>query len=163
MAKDAGCDEFLIGYEISSASLEKQGGKMAMVKKYQEYTKIIKDAGIKIKGHFIFGFDSDHFLDFFRMWKFCWDVNPYYTVLSFLTPLPGSQLYEDILKEDRIMNLNWKYYHCQSMVIRHPYLDNFWMSFLYPILRTALLVTTSVMGRFLLCVIVAMFVWEIIW
>ena len=62
LARESGCVGFLFGYEVSGESLEKnQGGKFAMAQKYFEYTKIIKKEGIKIKGHFIFGFDSDNF------------------------------------------------------------------------------------------------------
>ena len=41
-----------------------------MAQKYIEYTKIIKKAGIKINGRFIFGFDSDNLKTLFQLWKF---------------------------------------------------------------------------------------------
>ena len=88
LAKESGCHEFLFGYEIFGGSLEKkQGGKFAMAESFIRYSKIIRQAGINIKAHFIFGFDSDRYRNLGRFWKFCFDIAPKWTVLSMLSPL----------------------------------------------------------------------------
>ena len=116
LARESGCTGLLVGYEISGGSLEKnQGGKFAMAQKYIEYTKIIKKAGIKIKGRFIFGFDSDNLKTLFQLWKFCFSIMPLFTGVSILTPLPGSGVYRDMLAQDRIINLNWRSYACHQV------------------------------------------------
>jgi radical SAM superfamily enzyme YgiQ (UPF0313 family) len=155
LAKDSGCDGFLFGYEIFGGSLEKQqGGKFAMAQKYIEYTNIIKKAGIKIKAHFIFGFDSDNFSNLGRLWQFCFNIMPLWTIVSVLTPLPGSRVYYDMLTENRITNLNWRNYAMHNLVIRHPRMDQEIVSKVFPFIRTFFLLTTS-SGGLVLSAIVA--------
>jgi len=147
LATESGCTGLLLGYEVSGGSFEKiQGGKFAMAQKYKEYTEIIKKAGIDVKGHFIFGFDSDDFMSLFRLWKFCFSIMPQFTVLSLLTPLPGSGLYQEMLAHNRIINLNWRSYAINRMVFRHPHLNPLITSFLFPIIQPFFLMTTSTIG-----------------
>jgi len=151
LARESGCVGLLFGYEVSGGSLEKkQGGKFALAQKYIEYTKIVKKAGIKIKGHFIFGFDSDSFKTLLRLWRFCFSIMPQFSVLSLLTPLPGCGLYRDMLTQNRIINLNWRSYGLIRMVIWHPRMNHRVVSFLFPLIRTFFLMTTSSGGLILL-------------
>lgn len=148
LAKESGCEGFLIGYEIDGNSFEdEKGGKFSMAKRYKEYSDVIKKAGITIKAHFIFGFGTDTFQSALSLWKFCFSINPKFAILSLLTPLPGSQLYYDTLKDNRIVNLNWKQYHCQALVMDHPKMNNFILGKTFPILRIFFLFTTSSLGR----------------
>jgi len=155
LAKASGCDELLIGYEVFGVSLEKnQGGKFAMAQKYLEYTKIIKKAGIGIKGGFIYGFDSDNLKTLFQLWKFCFSVMPRYTSLSVLTPLPGSGVYRDMLTQNRIINLNWRSYTATTkLVVRHPHLNPAVLSFFFPFIQFFFLITTSSFGLLFLLVL----------
>jgi hypothetical protein len=154
LAKASGCDGFLFGYEIFGGSLEKQqGGKFAMAQNYIRYTDIIKKAGIKIKAHFIFGFDSDNFWNLPRLWKFCFNIWPKWTILSMLTPLPGSQLYHEMLEANRITNLNWRNYAMHDLVVSHPRMNNQVATVLFPYIRTFFLMTTSMGGIVLLSVV----------
>ena len=147
LARESGCAGLLFGYEVSGESFEKkQGGKFGMAQKYREYTQIIKKAGISIKGHFIFGFDSDNLKSLFQLWKFCFSIMPQFTALSLLTPLPGSGVYQDMLREDRIINLNWRSYGLIRMVVRHPQMNHTAVSFFFPLIRAFFLLTTSSIG-----------------
>jgi radical SAM superfamily enzyme YgiQ (UPF0313 family) len=162
LAKKSGCDFFLFGYEIFGGSLEKQqGGKFAMAENYIRYTNIIKKMGIKIKAHFIFGFDSDRLGNLSKLWKFCFSIWPSWTILSMLTPLPGSRLYHDMLQEKRIINLNWRNYAMHNLVIKHPFMNPRIASFIFPFIRTSFLMTTSSGGLVLLGVIIAVLFNEI--
>ncbi len=155
LAKESGCNGFLFGYEIFGGSLEKQqGGKFAMAQKYIEYTNIIKKAGIRIKAHFIFGFDSDSFWNLGKLWKFCFSIMPLWTIVSVLTPLPGSRVYYDMLVENRITNLNWRNYAMHNLVIRHPRMNEDLVSKIFPFVRTAFLLSTSTGGLCLLALLV---------
>ena len=154
LAKESGCAGLGFGYEISGGSLEKkQGGKLAMAQKYIEYTRIVKKAGIEIKGQFIYGFDSDSFKTLFQLWKFCFSIMPKFTSLSILTPLPGSGLYREMLLGDRIISLNWRSYNCYSLVVRHPHLNPSVVTFFYPLIQVIFLLTTSSIGLWALAMI----------
>jgi len=151
LARESGCFLLGIGYEIQGGSVEKkQGGKFAMAQEYIKYTKIIKKAGIKIKGLFIFGFDSDHLKTLFSLWKFCFSIMPQFTLLSILTPLPGTGVYRDMLAQNRIVNLNWRSYGCIRMVVSHPRIDNRLVAFIFPLIQTFFILTTSSGGLILL-------------
>jgi radical SAM superfamily enzyme YgiQ (UPF0313 family) len=148
VVRESGCDMLLIGYEVSGGSFERnQGGKFAMAQKYIEYTNVLKKAGIKIKGGFIFGFDSDSVKTLFQLWQFCFSVMPWITSLSVLTPLPGSGVYRDMLAQNRIINLNWRSYTAtRELVIRHPQLDHKLVTFFFPLIQVFFFLTTSSLG-----------------
>ena len=148
LARESGCVGLAFGYEISGGSLEKsQGGKFAMAQKYLEYTKIVKKTGIRVKGQFIFGFDSDNWKSLFQLWKFCFSIMPRTTSLSILTPLPGSGLFRDMMAQDRIINLNWRSYTATTcLVTRHPQIDHRLLSFFFPVIQMVFLLTTSSFG-----------------
>ncbi len=147
LAKESGCSGFLFGYEIFGSSQEKaQGGKFAMAQKYRQFTQKVKELGIQIKAHFIFGYDSDNIKSLFELWRFCLSLKPYFTIISLLTPLPGSRLYFEMLKENRITNLNWRNYACHSIVFKHKHLNQVVFSNLYFLIHVFFLVTTSFGG-----------------
>ena len=154
LARESGCSQLEIGYEISTVSLErKQGGKFAMAQKYIEYTKNIKQAGIKIRGQFIFGFDSDNLKALFLLWRSCFFIMPEFTSVSLLTPLPGSGLYQQMLAQNRLINLNWRSFTCCKLIVRHPYLNPSLMSFFFPLIQMFFFITTSTVGLIFLAVI----------
>ena len=155
LAKQSGCSGLLIGYEIGPGSLEKEkGGKLSLAEDYIRFTKKIKKAGIKIKAHFIFGFDSDNLGYLIRLWKFCLAINPRYTVLSLLTPFPGTKLYHRLLKENKITTLNWLYYDLSHPTFKHKCFDRLFIAVTFPLIRLFFLFTTSTSGQLLLLLII---------
>jgi len=154
LAKEAGCNGFLIGFEISEGSFEKtQGGKLSLADHYLDYAKKIRAKGIRIKAHFIFGFETDRLENLFRFWKFCFSIRPYITIMSVLTPFPGTKVYEDMIQQDRITNLNWRNYGCQSLVFRHDKINSFVLDKLWPAIYFFFFLTTSSMGHFYIAIV----------
>ena len=119
---------------------------------YKTYTKRIKKLGIQIKAHFIFGFKTDRLSNLFRFWWFCFCLRPYITVLSILTPYPGTKVYDDMIAEDRIINLNWRNYGSHSLVFRHDRINYFLISKLWPAIYTFFFLTTSLLGS--ICILI---------
>ncbi|HQP10269.1 MAG TPA: radical SAM protein [Candidatus Omnitrophota bacterium] len=159
LAKESGCEELLFGFEISEDSFEKQrGGKFALADHYREYARKVKEAGIAIKAHYIFGFESDSFSYLLKLWKFCFTVNPLWTVLSILTPLPGTQFYHEMMKQDRIANLNWSHYGCQTLVFHHPRIPRAVLTRTYPLIYLFFLLTTSKGGYALLFILIMLMI-----
>jgi len=163
LAKESGCTLLMFGYEIFGKSCEKnQGGKFAMAQKYIEYTQIIKNAGIQVRGQFIFGFDSDSLKTLFQLWQFCFSIMPQYTVISLLTPFPGSGLYQDMLNQNRIISLNWRSYSGTKLVVRHPHLDSALISLSFYTVQTFFFLTTSLGGLRLLVFCYAIPLWIVL-
>ena len=155
LARASGCVGLLIGYEITGASPEKkQGGKLKMAGKYLEYTRKIKKAGVRVKGHFIFGFDSDRFRDIPALWRFCLTVFPSWTVLSILTPMPGTRHFQDMLAEGRVMNANWKRYTTFQLLFRPQRMNYTVLKAAYPLVKVFFFFTTSQNGALLLIAVV---------
>ncbi len=160
LAKDSGCELLLFGYEIFGSSSEKgQGGKFALAEKYIQLTDAVKKMGIRVKGSFVFGWDTDRLRDLITLWKFCLKIRPEITVINLLTPIPGSHTYDDMLKENSITNLNWRSYSFHNFVFKHKHINRRVLDLLFPILRPFFMFTTSRMGfsaLFLLVVVISL-------
>jgi len=89
-----------------------------MQKKYVEYVKKIQKKGIKVIALTITGFESDNLMSLLRLIYFTFKINPYGRTLSRLTPFPASQLYFDLLNQNRISNQNWRKYDLSKSVFR---------------------------------------------
>ncbi|MCA9403201.1 MAG: B12-binding domain-containing radical SAM protein [Candidatus Omnitrophica bacterium] len=154
LMREAGCQGLLIGFEISEGSFEKQqGGKLSMADNFRIYAQKIREQGIKIKAHFIFGFDSDRLRNLIKFWRFCFSIHPVVTVISVLTPFPGTKVHTDMLREDRITDLNWRNYGGHTLVFRHDHINNFVLRKGWPVIYFFFFSTTSFLGHIYLAVI----------
>ena len=151
LAKESGCRSLLIGYEIATSSPEQQqGGKLSMARRYVELTKKFKQNGLGIKGHFIYGFDSDSLSSLWNMWQCALQILPTYTVVMLLTPFPGTALYQDLLRQHRLTNLNWRNYSTWGLVFQPKNFPGKTLVFIYPLFFLFMLLTTSRFGFFLM-------------
>lgn len=152
LAKESGCHSLVFGYEISGDSPERNlGGKLALAGEYRQLTRKVKKAGIAIHGKFIFGFDSDSFRSLFELWRFCFGINPFLSAIGLLTPRPGTRLYYDMVKENRITNLNWRRYDMMHPVLKYKCLNNALLSSpLFFFLFVSPFLITTKFGYFLL-------------
>ena len=155
LAKESGCAVLTVGYEIRPDSAEKEhGGKFALADRYAAYTKRIKKLGIKIRGNFIWGFDSDRFADLWDYWKSCFSIFPFFTVVSLLTPLPGSGLYQSLLNQERIMNVNWRSYTTFWPVFAPRHMSYRTLKIVFPFITAFFSLTTSPNGWLALNILV---------
>lgn len=151
LLKESGCCVLLIGYEVSPGSEESgRGGKLALAAKYVELTMKLKRAGIKVKGHFIYGFENDGLASLLRLWLFCVKLWPQFTVLSFLTPIPGSAFFEDMVRGNKLRDINWRSYNLHTLVYDNPRLDNFLFRKAFSVVMLFFLCTTSNAGVLIL-------------
>ena len=154
LAKQSGCAQLLVGFEISGYSVEKnKKGKLSLADEYIALTRKLKGIGISVKAHFIVGFESDSYRSLWDLWRFCFQLMPYITVVSVLTPLPGSQLFNRMLKEDRITNYNWRYYGLNNLVFRHPVFNHHVFQMMFPLFFVICLGTTCSFGLFITAII----------
>jgi radical SAM superfamily enzyme YgiQ (UPF0313 family) len=147
LAKESGCEQLLIGYEIAGTSAEtEKGGKFALAKRYVELTKKIRGKGIRIKGNFIFGFDSDSFRSLWPLWKWAFKICPTFSAVNLLTPFPGTAFYYQILREDRLTNLNWRNYLMCNLVFQPKKMNRRLLAAIFPPLSWLFFFTTSRVG-----------------
>jgi hypothetical protein len=153
LAWESGCKGLLIGYEIFDGSPEaKQGGKMAMADQYLMYSKKLKRLGIKIKAHFVFGFDSDKLSSLLKLWAFCFRLRAQWIAMTLLTPMPGSPLFDQMLQNGRLTTLNWRLYSTMGRTFLPRRINYHLLALGYPVAYLLILFTASEMGNLILLI-----------
>ena len=110
-AAQAGCRALFVGLEsISPEQLAKVGKKFNPVDRYKELVQRLHDNGISIIGSFMFGLDGDEPDVFERTADFAEEAQIDIGQFSILTPLPGTELYHQLRREDRIFDEDWSNY-----------------------------------------------------
>lgn len=118
-AGESGCHGLFIGFESLSQETLKRHHKMAnQVERYKEQIRKIHDRGIGIEGSFIFGSDGEDSSVFDRVVDFCEETKIDAAVFAILTPYPGTRIYEQFLKEERILSFDWDLYDMDHVVFR---------------------------------------------
>jgi len=119
LAKEANLFYWYIGFEsISQKSLNGVNKKQNKVEKYASAIEKIKDHGMLISGSFMFGFDEDtseifdDTLNAIDEWGI--DVAEFHIV----TPYPGTDLYDRLKKEGRILHEDWSKYNTANVVFQ---------------------------------------------
>jgi len=119
LAKKAGCETWLIGFEsINQESLLHIGKSLNKVQDYASGVKKISDYEMRIIGLFIFGFDTD-IPDIFETTLkaiYEWDLDR--AAFAVLTPFPGTELFSELEKEERILTKDWEKYNLRNVVFQ---------------------------------------------
>src|SRR5678816_2374397 len=118
-AAEAGLRSVFVGFEtLSNNNLVQSNKKQNIGKNYQEAIKRLHSLGIMINGSFVFGLDDDD-KDVFKR-TVDWAVKNALTTSTFhvLTPYPGTGLYKQMEKEQRILHNNWDLYDTRHVVYK---------------------------------------------
>lgn len=122
MLKQAGCRWLFIGFEnISESSLQlldKKKFKAGLSKHYSELIEKIHEAGIYIWGSFMFGTDDDTEETFENVLDFVIKNSIYSCSFTILTPLPGTEIFEQMKRENRILDYDWSRYTFWDIVFK---------------------------------------------
>jgi radical SAM superfamily enzyme YgiQ (UPF0313 family) len=81
--------------------------------------KKLQDYGIRVQGSFIFGSDHDDKTVFQKTVDFCQDADIDFPTFSALTPYVGTEIRNELEKNNRIFSNNWDYYD-GAHVVFHP-------------------------------------------
>lgn len=123
-ARKSGCIGVVIGLETLNQESLKDMHKAASqrTESYRRKVKAIQDHGIGVFGSFIFGSDSDDRDIFARTIDFVLDSKIDGCQHTILTPLPGTELYERLRRENRLLCTNyprdWALYDMTNVVFR---------------------------------------------
>ncbi|MBF0594353.1 MAG: radical SAM protein [Candidatus Omnitrophica bacterium] len=151
LLKESGCVELMIGYEIAVGTKEKLKGKFALLNDYLSLSRKLRKAGIRIKAQFMFGFPTDGWRNLWDLWWFSHQLSPHVSALAYMSPIPGSAYYDDIVKQDRFVNLNWNNCSGHKLVCSHPVLkDPFLLKNCFTLIFSLFFMTTSRFGFFVL-------------
>ena len=108
LMRDSGCQQVLIGLETPrAASLDglelKSNWKLHRQNSYKAAIARIQSYGITVNGCFILGLDGDTPDVFEEVFNFVKESGLYEVQITFLTPFPGTPLYERLKREGRIL------------------------------------------------------------
>lgn len=107
MAK-SGCKGLFVGFEsLSEENLRNSHKNHNDPKKYKEVAKMLHDQGIAISGAFVFGLDGDDKSVFDRTLEFAMDLELDTAQFNWLTPYPGTPIYDSMKAENRMINNEW--------------------------------------------------------
>ena len=120
LAKKSGCQGLLIGFEtIYPERYNKTSLKqLQSVGDYKIAINNIKARAIKVFGSFIFGLDEYSHLDYLKLLWFLMRSGLWLSILTILTPIPGSALFYRLRKENRILSFDWRKYFFLICVIK---------------------------------------------
>jgi radical SAM superfamily enzyme YgiQ (UPF0313 family) len=125
-AAKSGCRLILIGIEVEKEEGLQEFNKQMNLKRgpasFRSSFRKIQKHGITVLGTFIYGLDSDLKEDLRRRTDFIVGCGLDAIQTSILTPMPGTEVYKKILRENRLeMNSfpkDWQHYHACDVVFR---------------------------------------------
>jgi len=117
--ESSGCIRLYIGIEtISYDSAISMKKTMNDVSKYEDQIKSLKDAGIMIQTGLIVGLDEDDEHTFDQIREFAIRNKIDIPLVSILTPFIGTDLYNEMERENRIITKDWSKYDFSTVVFK---------------------------------------------
>jgi len=130
LAAESGLCSIAAGLESISAHGQKQSGAWRKlhytspdcfdIQKLKENVRTIQSLGIEVRGFFVVGWDGDTPETYRRTLDFCDEcgITPF---IFTLTPMPGSQIYQEYIEQRRIFSGRpWDHYGTGYIIYRHP-------------------------------------------
>ena len=118
-AAEAGLRSIFIGFEtLSDKNLHQSNKKQNLGKDYKAAIQRLHNLGIMINGSFVFGLDDDD-EDVFKR-TVDWGVENGITTATYhvLTPYPGTNLFKQMEKENRLLHKKWDLYDTREVVYK---------------------------------------------
>ncbi|HXF63771.1 MAG TPA: radical SAM protein [Caldilineaceae bacterium] len=112
MSRAAHLDKHFIGFEsVNPDNRRELGGKSkGQAQSAVEAIRTIRDTGVGVVGLFVMGFDEDTPATFQAMWDFIRTSELDSISTTMLTPFPGTPFREQLVKENRLLDMPWRYY-----------------------------------------------------
>lgn len=125
LMKKAGCHTVYIGMEsINPKSLESMK-KQQTVEEMVRAMQMFREQRLHVHGMFVYGFDDDDWRTVIETVRFAKKARFCSTQFMILTPLPGSDFYNQVANEKRIMFDDWALYDAHHAVFKPKRLSLF--------------------------------------
>lgn len=119
LAAESGCKSLFIGIEsVSVEQLKTMRKGIKEIAHLESSLKKIKKMGILIHASMVFGFDNDTRETFNDTVTFLKKNKASTASFNVLTPYPGTRVYENLKKENRLTTTDWKYYDHNTVVFQ---------------------------------------------
>lgn len=121
-AYKSGLRQVLIGFESIDKKnlykLDRGNFKYRYADKYKEYINKIQSNGIGVVGSFIVGQLNDTEDTFKYLEEFIYETRLYGANITMFTPYPGTELFNVMKAENRILTYDWDYYTIFQPIIK---------------------------------------------
>jgi len=105
------CAQVLIGFETANSSslkgIDRNDWKFKQFDNYIDAIDKIQSFGVSVNGCFILGFDNDTTETFTSTEQFIKESNLSEVQITLLTPFPGTELYHQLKRENRLLSENY--------------------------------------------------------
>lgn len=119
LAAESGCKSLFVGIEsVSVEQLKTMRKGIKEIAHLESSLKKIKKMGILIHASMVFGFDNDTKETFEETVAFLQKNKASTASFNVLTPYPGTRVYENLKKENRLTTTDWKYYDHNTVVFQ---------------------------------------------
>lgn len=113
----SGCLGLILGLEARKQdALTESGKKFVKADSYEWRIRKIQSYGISLWGAFIYGFDSDDWVDLMETCRFAQRMNLAMSCYPILTPYPGTEFWNEFRRAGRITCEDWDRYNGASVV-----------------------------------------------
>ena len=119
LMSESGCGSIFIGFEsISSNNLTIMDKGINRKYDFVKAIQKIQSYGILVHGSFIVGYEFDTLESFDELIGFIDQTQLLMPLINILTPFPGTQLFNRLEKEGKILTKNWQLYDTKHVVFQ---------------------------------------------
>lgn len=119
---ESGARMVFLGLESSSEQVLKDYRKGIKTDQAQQAIELLTKYGINIYGSFIIGAIHETKKMILHTISWAKKLNPHTVQFSILTPYPGTDLFEQVVKENRLLHRHWEFFDAAHSVIKTDYL-----------------------------------------
>lgn len=119
LAAKSGCFGLFLGFEsITKENLLDMHKEQNQINRYYQTIELLHKHGIGIEAGFIFGFDKDDRSVFKNTFKFLKETKIDSFLAIYLTPIPGTAMYDEFRKEKRFITDDYSKYDFRHIVFK---------------------------------------------
>ncbi|MFA5193191.1 MAG: radical SAM protein [Verrucomicrobiia bacterium] len=119
----AGCTGVFVGFEsLSDENLAHAQKRTPRTADYARRVRVFHDHGIQVNGSFVVGFDDDHRGCFATLAQWIEENRLECATFHILTPYPGTPLFRQMEREERLLHRDWSLYDTAHVVFRPKHL-----------------------------------------
>ena len=115
---DSGCHTLFIGFESINPRTLEEYNKNQDLEDIISCIRTVRYHGIRIHGMFVLGAETDDVETIHETVDFAKDLGLDTVQIMILTPLPGTPLFNDMMKGGRLLHTDWSKYDVQHVVFK---------------------------------------------
>lgn len=112
--KRAGCYRIPFGIESGSQRVIDAIKKNITLQQAENAVRLAKEAGLEVECYFMIGLPAEKEEDILKSISFAHKLDPDYAKFAITLPFPGTEMFDDMVKSNRIKSFHWQEYNFAS-------------------------------------------------